>query len=90
MMDATEQQVAMAAKLYEMRDAAKRLLGEKFKSRMTEIGKLLSDSALRDGKTVLVSAMALCRERNLQGMDVIVVMAAAVELVEPSVGLDTR
>lgn len=83
-MSATQQQVEMAAKLYELRDRARRLLGDKYKAHMAELGKILKATAERDGKEVLSVATEVCKKRNLIGMDLMMVMAAAVELTEPS------
>lgn len=83
-MNATEKQVAMAAQLYEMRDKARWLLGDKYKPQMTELGKILQMTADRDGKSVLHVATEVCKKRELIGMDLLLVMAAAVELVEPT------
>ena len=83
-MQATEQQVQMAAKLYEMRDRARRLLGEKYKPHMAELGRILTMTSQRDGKPVLVVATEVAKKRELIGMDLMMVMAAAVELIEPS------
>ncbi len=84
MLTATEQQVKMAAQLYEMRDKARRLLGDKYKPHMAELGKILSMTAQRDKKEPLAVAIEVCKKRNLIGMDLMMVMAAAVELTEPS------
>jgi hypothetical protein len=83
-MNATQQQVQMAAKLYEMRDKAKRLLGERYRPHMAELGKILKMTADRDKKSVLAVATEVCKKRELIGMDLMLIMAAAVELVEPS------
>lgn len=83
-MNATQQQVQMAAKLYELRDRARTLLGERYKPHMTELGKILQATADRDGKSVIVVAKEVCTKRDLIGMDMMMVMAAAVELVEPT------
>lgn len=83
-MSATEAQVKMAAQLYDMRDKARRLLGDKYKPHMDELGKVLTMTAQRDGKSVLAVATDVCQKRNLRGMDLLFVMAAAVELMEPS------
>lgn len=81
---ATEAQVVMAAKLYGMRDRAKSLLGEKYKPHMAELGRILKMTAERDRKSVLAVATEVCKKRQLIGMDLLMVMAAAVELEEPS------
>lgn len=80
---ATEQQVKMAAQLYDMRDKARRLLGDKYKPHMAELGRILSMTADRDKKSVLQVATEVCKKRELIGMDLLMVMAAAVELTEP-------
>lgn len=84
MLTATEQQVKMAAQLYDMRDKARRLLGDKYKPHMAELGKILNMTAQRDKKEPLAVAIEVCKKRNLIGMDLMMVMAAAVELTEPS------
>lgn len=81
---ATEKQVAMAAQLYDMRDTARRLLGDKYKSHMAELGKILTMTAARDKKDPLAVAIEISKKRELIGMDLLLVMAAAVELTEPT------
>jgi hypothetical protein len=83
---ASERQVKMAAQLYDMRDKAKRLLGANYKPHMAELGRILTMTAERDGKSVLAVATEVCKKRQLLGMDLLMVMAAAVELTEPSNG----
>jgi hypothetical protein len=81
---ASEKQVKMAAQLYYMRDTARRLLGDKYKPHMTELGKILKMTAERDKKEPLAVAIEVCKKRELIGMEVMIVMAAAVELIEPT------
>ena len=83
-MQANEKQVKMAARLYEMRDTARRLLGANYKPHMAELGRILTMTAERDRKEPLAVAIEVCKKRDLIGMDLIMVMAAAVELAEPS------
>jgi hypothetical protein len=83
-MQATEKQVAMAAQLYDMRDKARRLLGDKYKPHMAELGKILKMTADRDSRPVLSVATEVAKKRGLIGMDLLLVMAAAVELTEPT------
>ena len=83
-MQATEKQVTMAAQLYDMRDKARRLLGDKYKPHMAELGKILKMTAERDKKEPLAVAIEVCKKRELIGMDLVMVMAAAVELAEPT------
>lgn len=83
-MSATQQQVQMAAKLYEMRDTAKHVLGDKYWARMMELGCALKMMSEREGKDVLAVATEACKTNSLAGIDVILIMAAAVELMEPT------
>ena len=81
---ATEKQVKMAADLYYIRDKARRLLGDKYKPHMAELGKILKMTAERDKKEPLAVAIEVAKKRELIGMDLMLVMAAAVELAEPT------
>ena len=83
-MQATEKQVTIAAQLYDMRDKARRLLGDKYKPHMAELGKILTMTAARDKKEPLAVAIEVAKKRELIGMDLMMVMAAAVELAEPT------
>ena len=83
-MQATEKQVKMAAEMYGMRDKARRLLGGNYKPHMAELGKILKMTAERDKKDALSVAIEVCKKRELIGMDMMLVMAAAVELTEPT------
>jgi hypothetical protein len=83
-MQATEKQVKMAAELYGMCDKARRLLGDKYKPHMAELGKILTMTAQRDKKEPLAVAIDVAKRRGLIGIDLMLVMAAAVELAEPT------
>ena len=83
-MQATEKQVTMPAQLHDMRDKARRLLGDKYKPHMAELGKILTMTAARDKKEPLAVAIDVAKKRELIGMDLMMVMAAAVELAEPT------
>lgn len=74
----------IAAKLYDMRDKARRLLGDKYKPHMAELGRILTMTAERDKKSVLAVATDVAQKSELIGMDLMMVMAAAVELTEPT------
>ena len=76
--------IETAAKLYELRDRARTLLGDRYKPHMAELGKILQATADRDGKSVITVAKEVCTKRDLIGIDMMMVMAAAVELVEPT------
>lgn len=83
-MIATEKQIQMAAQLYDMRNKAKRLLGANYKPHMATLGKILQATADRDKKSVLTVAMEAATKSGAIGMDLMLIMAAAVELAEPS------
>lgn len=83
-MNTTEQHVAMAAKMYECRATARRLLGDKFHERMAERARLVRAIAKRDNCNDIVAGATVIKEANLQGMDALLMMAAVVEMTEPS------
>lgn len=83
-MTATEKQVQMAAQLYDMRDRARRLLGKNYKPHMEELGRILTMTARKECRSELEVAIDVCKKRNLIGMDLMLVMSAAVELTEPT------
>ena len=83
-MQVTEKQVKMAAKLYEMRDTAKRLLRDKYAAKMTEYGEILQATAERDSRTPMEVAIAVSYKNDTPAMEICFIMAAAVELAEPS------
>ena len=83
-MNATEQHVAIAAQMYECRATARRLLGERFKPRMREWGNIVRAVAKRDGCNEIVAGATVIKEAGIFGMDSLMLMAAVVELVEPS------
>lgn len=80
----TESQIKMAAQLYDMRDKAKMLLGDKYKGHMEMLGRILKDISRQKNKPVLAVAIDHCKKRELTGMEFLFTMAAAVELEEPT------
>lgn len=81
-MIADERQVRMAARLYEMRDTARRLLGEGYAAKMAELGaalKTVADKTQREPLSVAIEAA-----RDAHGLTQCYILAAAVELAEPS------
>jgi hypothetical protein len=81
-----EQAIRMNAKLYEVRDTVRKVLGDSYRARMAEGGKMLSEMA--DAKNCGVLEVALnvsqsaAREGDMNAVSFI--LAAAVELLEPS------
>lgn len=82
-MSATEQQVRIAARLYEARAAAKTMLGEKFAERMKEYGAVIKGIADKQKVSEIAALNVACRLVD-NPYTHIQLMAAAVELVEPS------
>jgi hypothetical protein len=79
--NASEQHVRMAARLYEMRDTARRLLGESYREKMAELGlalKTVSEKTNREPMSVAIEAA-----RDADGLAQCYLLAAAVELAEP-------
>lgn len=78
-----EQMVKVAARLYECRDTAKRLLGEKYQERMREYG----DAVRSVAKVKCIGELEagkMLAEASGGGMTALLVMAATVEIIEPS------
>lgn len=83
-MSATEHHVAMAAKMYQCRTTAQRLLGDKFRQRMQDYASVVRAVAKRDNCNDIVAGATVIKEAGLQGMDSLLLMAAVVEMIEPS------
>lgn len=85
-MSTTEKTVRMAATLYEIRDATRRLLGDKYPAKMAEMGKVVAQFAKMHGTNELAAAQWMVDQLEMRGNDVttMLVLAAAVELIEPS------
>lgn len=83
-MTATERQVRLAAQLYQARDGAKTLLGDAYRPKMADLGAALNKLADAKGRSVLEVAIEAARESE-SPFTQIQILAAAVELAEPSV-----
>lgn len=83
-----EQAVRSAAKMYEARDASRALLGDKrWREHMHFIGEAIKLCQSRLGMDTIQAAMKMCERVHANGgpaTDLVHIMAAAVELVEPS------
>jgi hypothetical protein len=74
--------IQIAAKLYECRDAARSLLGAHYKRDMDMWAIAIRAVAERDKCSELSAAQKMARETD--GFGAIVVLAACVEMTEPS------
>jgi hypothetical protein len=78
----TMNSVQMAAKLYQCRDSAKTLMGDKYKAEIAKFSELIAAQAKRDGCSELSAATDLAAKAG--GFGAVYMLAAYVELVEPS------
>jgi len=83
-MSATEQQVRIAAQLYSVRDAVRRSLGTKYAEKMRSYETVIRAVASQREIDELAAATAIVKEAKLDGFAALFVLAAAVELVEPT------
>ena len=74
--------VQMAAKLYECRDTAKRLLGDRYQNEMREWGQIVTNCATQEKCDTMAAGIHMAK--MVDGMNVVMILAATVELVEPS------
>lgn len=77
-------QVQMAAQLYSIRDSVRGLMGDNYQPRMAELGGLLQRIAAKQGCSELVVARKIAACEDVKGSDAMAILAAAVELIEPS------
>ena len=74
-------------KLYEARRASRTLLGDRWREHMTFIGEQIGKVQEKTGLDVIQSAMKICERCHANGglaTDSVHILAAAVELVEPT------
>jgi hypothetical protein len=82
-----EQAVQTAAKLYEARRASRALLGERWREHMQRLGEAIKLCQARTGMDTIQAAMKMCERCHANGgppTDLVHILAASVELVEPS------
>jgi hypothetical protein len=82
----TEQHVRLTAQLYQARDDARTLLGADFSARMADLGKGIDELAAKKQISRLSAAIAMAKAAQELGKayTAVYVLAAAVELEEPS------
>ena len=72
----------ISPRLYACRDAARLLLGDDYQRKVSELGAALQTDAQARKCTLLDAAMQSARGRD--GVDALQILAAAVEILEPS------
>ena len=80
----TESQIRLTAQLYDTRETIRRHLGQLFAVRMAEFGKVIADYAERSGKGLLAAGIEIAKDPELSPFTALLVLAATVELLEPS------
>jgi hypothetical protein len=79
----------IAAKLYEARDTCRTLLGDKYEARMAEWADVIRARMRLSNTGELNAARELC-ELIWEGIAQVQILAAAVEMLEPSVATPTH
>lgn len=87
-MSITQKTVQLAATLYNIRDTTRRLLGDKYPAKMAEMGKVVTQFAEMRNVNVLAAAQWMAEQPEMRGNETttMLVLAAAVELIEPTQG----
>ena len=78
--------VLIVAKLYEMRNRARLLMGERYGEEMRRLRRVIEVVQNEHGGSPLSAATKICQvvASITDGLDVVIIMAAAVEMIEPS------
>lgn len=80
-----EQQIKMAAKLYQCRDTAKRFFKDEFKAKIEPYKQIIIKFNKAKGTDTLESVIEIAQNHITDGMGQMMLFAAAVEMIEPSV-----
>lgn len=78
--------VQLAAQLYDCRDTVRRFLGETYHEIMQPIGKAVIARSEQEQCDTLAAGIRLAK--TVDGMSAVMILAATVELVEPSPATD--
>lgn len=86
----TEKRVRIAARLYEARDVTRRLLGDRYADRMKEYSAVVAEVANSKQIDVLSAARQIAEAQTKAGneLSAMMVVAAAIEMIEPTPGLE--
>ncbi len=83
-----EDQIKLAAKLYKCRDTAKKLYGDHYQEKIEGYKRFIKAVMIKHNYThELTAAMRLiedCKDMDGAGMATMNILAAAIELIEPS------
>ena len=82
-----EQQIKLASKLYRCRDTIKRFYMDDYNDKLQPYKECIRKYAAKSGKDILLSAMEICEVDEIRekgGFIIMMFLAAALEMVEPS------
>lgn len=80
-MPANEKQIRLAAKMYEMRDTAKRVFPELYAKERDHMTRILKHVAERDKCSIMQALITLGKEVKGDAITVLLLTAAAVEMM---------
>ena len=82
-----EKEIKIAAKLYQCRDTVKNLFKNDFKEKIEPYKTAIKKYMASTGKDEIHSVLEICNTEEIKekGMAVLMFMAAATEMIEPSV-----
>lgn len=80
----TEEQVRMATKLYDARDAARVLLGDRYSATIASGAQMIRAVMDKHGCGELDAALKLGKEVKDDARALMIVLASAVEMMEPT------
>ena len=82
----TQKQVQIANQMYEARDTAKRLVDPTvYWTRIAEFSHIIRQTMAADKTDILAATLSLCKQIHGDGFLKMWFVAAAVEMIEPSV-----
>lgn len=83
-----QKELKILSKLYQCRDTAKRFYRDEYKDKIHPYKECIKKYMIKSGKNELLSVMEICEIDEIKekgGFAIVMFMAAAVELIEPSV-----
>jgi len=80
----SEANIRILAKLYEHRDVARAILGDRYEKTMTKGAEMIRGVMAHHGCSELDAALKLGKEASADPVSVMIVMASVVEMIEPS------
>lgn len=82
--NAAEQKIVMLARMYECRNAARQIMGDRYHDKMIELAQVIKAVAKRDDCSYVKAGMTVITSGELEVAQALMIMAAVVEMTEPS------